>query len=166
MYIWVIMDVENLNTQLLSQLTIPTAGFEGGVAEPLPVYGVLLQNKTLMASTVKQGVPYTFYEVVRSFMPFTEIEWADILNVSTKSLQRFKQMNKIFKSNQSEKIMQMAEVTHHGLETFGDLGRFTQWLQTPNYALGNVTPKSMLANAYGKDLVMAEIHRINYGILS
>ena len=68
--------------------------------------------------------------------PFSEGDWAELLDISTKSLQRYKQDSRQFKPLQSEKIIEMAEVTNVGVETFGDLEKFKLWLDTPNFPLG------------------------------
>jgi putative toxin-antitoxin system antitoxin component (TIGR02293 family) len=59
----------------------------------------------------------------------------------------------------------MAEVAKIGLEVFGSMEKFRFWLSTPNYALGNLPPRELLHDSYGKELVVDELTRINYGIL-
>jgi putative toxin-antitoxin system antitoxin component (TIGR02293 family) len=97
--------------------------------------------------------------------PYSEADWANFLDISTKSLQRYKVTSKLFKPYQSEKIIEMAEVTHVGIDVFGDMDKFKLWLDTPNFSLGNMKPLELLKDSYGKDLVIAELTRINYGIL-
>ncbi len=58
-----------------------------------------------------------------------------------------------------------AEVTSLGVEVFGDLEKFMLWLDTPNLSLGNLKPMELLKDSYGKELVIGELTRINYGIL-
>ena len=83
-----------------------------------------------------------------------------------KSLIRYKQNATTFKLSQSEKIMEMAEVTDLGLEVFGDMDRFRSWLDTPSFALGNVKPVELLRDSFGKDMIVGELTRIQYGILA
>lgn len=125
-----------------------------------------LQNKVLIMLVIRAGVPYSLFEKVRLFAPFSENEWAEFLDLSTKSLQRYKQADKAFGPLQSEKIIEMAEVTHAGLEVFDDMDKFRLWLETPNYALGNHKPAELLKNSYGKELVLGELTRIEYGIFA
>ncbi|RYE19217.1 MAG: DUF2384 domain-containing protein, partial [Sphingobacteriaceae bacterium] len=61
--------------------------------------------------------------------------------------------------------MDMAEVTNLGLDVFGEMNKFKLWLDTPNFALGNRKPIELLNDSYGKEMVIAELTRINYGIL-
>ena len=128
-------------------------------------YSDFLSNKMLMILVIKEGVPYSLFHLIQHFTPFTEENWADFLDISTKSLHRYKQSSKIFKPLQSEKIIEMAEVTKVGLDTFGDMSKFKLWLETPNFSLGNLKPMELLKGSYGKELVIGELTRMNYGIL-
>jgi len=128
-------------------------------------YSDFLSNKMLMILVIREGVPYSFFNLIQHFTPFSEDDWADFLDISRKSLQRYKQTSRIFKPIQSEKIIEMAEVTKLGLDVFGDLEKFKLWLETPNFSLGNLKPIELLKDSYGKELVTSELTRINYGIL-
>jgi len=128
-------------------------------------YSDFLSNKMLMIQIIREGVPYSLFSLIRDYTPFTENEWANFLDISTKSLQRYKQSSKHFKPIQSEKIIEMAEVTNVGLDVFGDIERFKLWLDTSNFSLGNLKPIELLKDSYGKEMVMNELTRINHGIL-
>lgn len=123
-------------------------------------------NKMLMIFVIREGVPYSFFNLIQDLTPFTDENWADFLDISTKSLHRYKQTSKSFKSIHSEKIIEMAEVTNVGMDVFGDMEKFKLWLETPNFSLGNLKPIELLKDSYGKELVISELTRINYGILS
>ena len=129
-------------------------------------YSDFFTNKMLMIFVIRKGVPYSLFNLIQNYTPFTEEIWADFLDISTKSLQRYKQTSKSFKSIQSEKIIELAEVTNVGIDVFGDMEKFKLWLDTPNFSLGNYMPLELLKDSYGKELVMSELTRINYGILS
>ena len=53
-----------------------------------------------------------------------------------------------------------------GNDIFGNSEKCNLWLETPNFALGNMKPLEMLKDSYGKELVLAELVRIEHGILS
>ena len=129
-------------------------------------YSDFLDNKMLIILLIKQGVPYSLFNLIQDHSPFSEEDWVKFLNISTKSLQRYKQSAKDFKPIQSEKIIEMAEVTNAGLDVFGDMDKFKLWLDTPNFALGKLKPLDLLSDSYGKEMVMGELTRINHGILA
>lgn len=127
-----------------------------------------VSNKLLISRVIHKGVTYALFDLVKKTTPFSEPDWAGFLNVSTKSLQRYRQEPKSFRFRplQSEKIIEIAEVTSVGEEVFGDKEKFRLWLETPNFALGNSTPKDLLKDSYGKELVLGELTRISHGILA
>ena len=128
-------------------------------------YSEFLANKMLIIKLIRTGVPYSLFDLIRNVTPFSEMDWAELLNLSTKSLQRYKQDAKHFKPLQSEKIIEMAEVTNIGVEVFGNMEKFKLWLDTPNFALGSLKPMELLKDSYGKEMVIGELTRINHGIL-
>jgi putative toxin-antitoxin system antitoxin component (TIGR02293 family) len=129
-------------------------------------YDAFLEDKMLIIAVIRAGIPFTLFEIIQTITPFSESDWAVILDVSTKSLQRYKAAdNHHFKSSHSEKIIEIAEVTKVGLDVFGNADKLKLWLNTPNFALGNLKPIELLRNSYGKELVMSELIRINHGIL-
>lgn len=128
-------------------------------------YRKFLGDKMLMISVIRRGVPYSLFDLIRNITPFSDGDWAEFLDVSTKSLHRYKQDAKQFKPIHSEKIIEMAEVASIGKDVFGDMERFKLWLDTPNFSLGGLKPIELLKDSYGKELVIGELTRINYGIL-
>jgi putative toxin-antitoxin system antitoxin component (TIGR02293 family) len=66
----------------------------------------------------------------------------------------------------SEKLVSLAEVYTHGFDVFGDEKSFIGWLNTPNTALGMVTPFSMLHTQYGRQEVHDVLGRIEWGVYS
>ncbi|MFN6064781.1 MAG: antitoxin Xre/MbcA/ParS toxin-binding domain-containing protein, partial [Bacteroidota bacterium] len=69
-----------------------------------------------------------------------------------------------FKPIHSEKIIEIAEVTKVGLDVFGNVEKLNLWLNTPSFALGKLKPIELLKDSYGKEMVISELHRMNYGI--
>lgn len=130
-------------------------------------YKDFLRNKMLIVHTIRNGVPYSLFKQIRKTTPFTDKDWADFLNLSTKSLQRYKsEINHIFKPIHSEKIIELAEVTSLGQEVFDSYDQFYLWLKTPSFALGNLKPIELLKDSYGKEMVINELNRIDQGIFA
>ena len=70
----------------------------------------------------------------------------------------------IFKPLQSEKILELAEVTSLGNDVFDTEEQFYLWLNTPSFALGNLQPIELLKDSYGKEMVVNELNKIDQGI--
>lgn len=123
-------------------------------------------DKLNVISTIKKGISVESFNKIQHYTAFTDAEWAIFLDISTKSLQRYRLSPEFrFKPSQSEKIIEMLEVTEMGIEVFGEIEQYTLWLKTPNFALGNLKPIELLGDSYGKDLVLGELTRVNHGIL-
>lgn len=130
-------------------------------------YRHFLEDKMLVIAAIRKGIPYSLFERIQTFTPFSEGEWADFLGLSTKSMHRYKQSpDHLFKPIHTEKIIEMAEVTQLGLDVFGSMEKFNLWLHTPNFALGRRTPIELIKDSYGKEMVMTELTLIDHGIFS
>jgi putative toxin-antitoxin system antitoxin component (TIGR02293 family) len=128
-------------------------------------YDDFLSNKLLMIYIIRQGVPYSLFNLIQDYTPFSDTDWSNFLDISTKSLQRYKQSSRDFRPIQSEKIIEMAEVANMGMDVFGNMEKFKLWADTPNFSLGNLPPIELLKDSYGKEMVISELTRINHGIL-
>ncbi len=130
-------------------------------------YSEFFENKMLIIRVIRQGLPYTLFSKIKDITPFTEEDWAEYLNVSKKTLHRHSnETDYFFKPIHTEKIIELAEVTHLGNEVFDTSEQFYLWLNTPSYALGNLKPAELLKDSYGKEMVMAELNRIDQGIFA
>jgi putative toxin-antitoxin system antitoxin component (TIGR02293 family) len=128
-------------------------------------YDEFLKNRMLIVHSIREGVPYDFFNLIKERTPFSEEDWASFLGISTKSLQRSKiKENFVFKSLQSEKIFELAEVTSLGKDVFDTEEQFYLWLNTPSFALGNLKPIELLKDSYGKEMVIGELNKIDQGI--
>ena len=159
-----------LNVQLSRELKkyIKNTEFENqfsSLKSDLTLSG-FLKNKLLIVYTIRKGIPYSIFALIKDYTPFSINDWAEYLNISGKSLTRYSRSDKTFKPIHTEKIIELAEVTNLGLEVFGDDNKFKLWLETPNYALGNLKPFDLMKDSYGKEMVMGELTRIDQGILA
>jgi putative toxin-antitoxin system antitoxin component (TIGR02293 family) len=92
-------------------------------------------------------------------------EIAQLLPVADRTLRRYtpkKHFNRVL----SEQILQLAQVAARGSEVFKDKDDFLTWLNQPNIALANKTPKSLLCSRFGTDMVLDVLGRIEYGVFS
>lgn len=130
-------------------------------------YSDFFEDKMLIIRSIRQGLPYNLFSKIKDITPFTEDDWAEYLNLSKKSLLRYRdEVDFIFKPIHTEKIIELAEVTNFGKEVFDSTEQFYLWLNTPSFALGNLKPAELLRDSYGKDLVMGELNRIEQGVFA
>ncbi|MDI9309104.1 MAG: DUF2384 domain-containing protein [Limnohabitans sp.] len=130
-------------------------------------YSDFLKNKMLLVYAIREGVSFELFSLIKEVSPFNDEDWASFLGISTKSLQRSKTKDDfVFKPIQSEKIFELAEVTNLGEEVFDSQSAFYAWLNSPSFALGNLKPIELLKDSYGKEMVVNELHKIDFGIFA
>ncbi len=116
---------------------------------------------------IRNGIPFSIFNQLRQEVPFSDEEWAVLLDISLKSLQRYiKDGTHIFKVIHSERILEVVEVCELGLAVFGNAATFYQWCQLEMPALNNISPLNLMRDSYGKSLVMDELHAIAHGVFA
>jgi putative toxin-antitoxin system antitoxin component, TIGR02293 family len=125
----------------------------------------ILADKLLLVQIIRAGIPFSLFDLIKVTTPFTEGDWANILDLSSKSLHRYKAENGFnFKPAHTEKILEMAELTKVGMGVFGTMDAFKLWLNTPSFALGEIGRMELLLDSFGKNLVLDELIRVEHGI--
>jgi len=130
-------------------------------------YSDFFNNKMLIIKAIRKGFPFKLFSKIKEITPFSDDDWAEYLNLSKKTLHRYRNdTNFFFKPIHTEKIIELAEVTNFGKEVFDTTEQFYLWLNTPSLALGNLKPAELLKDSYGKEMVMSELNRIEHGIFA
>ena len=76
-------------------------------------------DRMMVVDVIRQGIPTSLFMSIKEMAPFSDQEWSDFLDISLKSLQRYKkESHYVFRSIHSEKIIELMEVTAVGLEVF------------------------------------------------
>jgi putative toxin-antitoxin system antitoxin component (TIGR02293 family) len=88
-----------------------------------------------------------------------------LLNIAERTIQR-KADQDLMDSSTTEQVLQLAEVFSRGHEVFGSSARFQQWINTGNLTLGGKRPLELLQSRFGAQMVLDELGRIEYGIVS
>ena len=128
------------------------------VSEDAAVYGVM--------DVLRRGISFSaFLQIVKDSL-LDMHEWAQILHLDTRTLQRYKTSNLTFAPLQSEKILEIKLLNDLGARVFGDVDSFDTWLRTKSVSLGGTPPKDLLDNSFGITLVKDELLRIQYGVLA
>jgi putative toxin-antitoxin system antitoxin component (TIGR02293 family) len=92
-------------------------------------------------------------------------EMASLLSVNLRTIQRYSS-GKLFPRTMSERLLRIAIVVGRGESVFETQDRFCMWLKEPNRAIGGRTPLSLLSSDFGIEMVLDELGRIEYGIVS
>lgn len=124
------------------------------------------QNIFQLMQLSKHGVAWATFLKLQKQVDFSLQEWSSFLQLSPRTLQRMQKHQRPFDHLQSERIIMIALLLIKGKELFGDLQKFSLWLNADNLALGGIKPKSILDSAFGIEMVRSELIRIEHGVLA
>ena len=111
---------------------------------------------------------FTFSEFkkIADKAPFTQAEWAAILHISERTLQRYAKSNSHFAPINAERALQIAKILEQGKLTFGNTIKFYQWLKGNPYMLEGDLSLDSLSNFDGIEKVLTQLGRIQHGIFA
>jgi putative toxin-antitoxin system antitoxin component (TIGR02293 family) len=130
------------------------------IEEPMPVY------RSVKALPQVKDFTYSEFKKIADKTPFTQAEWASILHVSERTLQRYAKSNGSFAPINAERAVQIEKVIKEGKITFSKVENFYNWLKSNPYMLeGNLSFNS-LTTYEGIQKVLTQLGRIQHGILA
>lgn len=111
---------------------------------------------------------FTFSEFkkIANKAPFTQAEWASILHISERTLQRYAKSNSHFAPINAERAVQIAKILEKGELTFGNTNKFYQWLKGNPYMLEGDLSLDSLSTFDGIEKVLTQLGRIQHGIFA
>jgi putative toxin-antitoxin system antitoxin component (TIGR02293 family) len=122
-----------------------------------------LQPLNRMPAALKD-FPYSKFKKIADRVPFTQSEWANILHLSERTLQRYSKDNKNFEGIYVDRILQIEKLIKEGLECFTDADTFYRWLKRKKNVLGHELSFESLNHTEGIQQVFDEIGRIQHGV--
>ena len=130
------------------------------VQEPSPIY------KTVRAMPQLKEFTYNEFKKIADKTPFTQAEWAAMLHVSERTLQRYAKGNGSFAPINAERALQIAHVVAEGKKTFGKIEMFYNWLKDKPEMLEGKLSLVSLTSSHGIQMVLTQLGRIQHGILA
>jgi putative toxin-antitoxin system antitoxin component (TIGR02293 family) len=122
--------------------------------------------KTLKVLPSLKDFTYNDFKKISDKTPFTQAEWAAMLHVSERTLQRYAKSNNSFASINAERALQIAKLMEEGKKAFGKVENFYNWLKREPYMLeGNLSLNS-LTSYDGIEKVLTQLRRIQHGLFA
>jgi len=131
------------------------------VNEPYPVY-----FKTIKIIPSLKNFTYNEFKKIADKVPFTQAEWAVMLHISERTLQRYAKNNGSFAPINAERALQIDTVIKKGKEVFGTVDMFCSWIRSnPPMLEGRLSLES-LTSAHGINMIFIQLGRIEHGVLA
>ncbi len=126
---------------------------------------VALHKKLHVVPSLKD-FNFSEFKKIADKAPFNQSEWASLLHVSERTLQRYAKGEGSFAPINAERAMQIAQVLEAGKNTFGSTDQFYSWLKSNPQMLEGPISFDSLTSAHGIQLVLTQLGRIQHGILA
>jgi len=137
----------------------------GNAARQFNVVGNANLSDYEMLTITRTGLPKKGLMALAKKISLTLQEFADIMHISERTLQRYED-DTIIKTEYTEKAIELARLYTRGEEVFGSLDKFKTWMKTPLHIFKGETPVSLLDTSIGFDMIFKELGRIEYGIFA
>ncbi len=126
----------------------------------------LPQYRSVKAMPALKDFTYSEFKKIADKTPFTQAEWASILHVSERTLQRYAKSNGSFAPINAERALQIDKVLKEAKITFGKIENFYNWLKRNPYMLeGNLSFDSLTSYS-GIEKVLTQLGRIQHGLFA
>lgn len=154
---YIIRDLVNVSEQ----------SFTGSVSDNSEVYSFSFPDTWQSIKIIEKGITLKVFQEIQQVVPLNQGEWADILGLSEKSLERYeKDINFSFKPIHSERILGVLEVIVEGYKVFESKNDLYKWLHSSILSLQNRRPIDLLRDSYGRSMVLETLNRIEHGIIA
>jgi len=129
--------------------------------EPEAIY-----RKTVKVIPSIHDFTFADFKKIADKIPFTLAQWAAMLHLSERTLQRYAKNNSSFAPIHAERALQISSLIDEGKKTFGKVSMFYNWLQDEPSMLEGSLSFDSLTTAHGIHLVLTQLGRIQHGILA
>ncbi len=144
------------------RISMKTIQYEQPFEHPLRIANepevMYLKNEKLSAFS-----SISFFRLSEKLL-LTQVEWAEVLHISDRTLQRYIKENKPFEGLYAEHLYQLAQMADLGLTVFSGTKSLDEWLRAPKQVLGKTLDFSALNSFWGVKLLCNELGRIEHGV--
>ena len=133
-------------------------------SKPSKVEEPVLEYRPVKRLPEVADFPYKKFDKIAAMVPFTQKEWASILHLSERTLQRYAKDNSSFEGLYIDRILHIEQLIHLGLETFVNAEALNNWLRREKKVLGHTLNFESLYTTQGILDIIDEIGRIQHGV--
>jgi uncharacterized protein (DUF2384 family) len=116
--------------------------------------------------TITRPKEYSFkkFEGLSSKIPFTQKEWAAVLHLSDRTLQRYAKESKPFEGIYADRLLQIEKVVHEAAKVFKKPILFYDWLNENHRVFNYTFSAASLQTQDGIQMLLDELGRIQQGV--
>jgi len=126
-------------------------------------YEKLFTSPKAKHDAIKKGLEPKAIRDLITISGITQTDAAHILDLTEPTLRKYIKTGKELNTGLSEHLIQLFELFDKGMDTFGSLEEFKNWLPHQNIGI-NAVPMDLLDTLTGINMVKSELIRIDYGV--
>ncbi len=135
------------------------------VAEMLVPYQTFFNSPVSRLQVIKGGLSPKSLNDLLQISGSTRLDMAKNLDLTEPTLRKHLGASKELSTSLSEHVLFLLELYDKGLDTFGSIDEFKNWLPQHNIGI-DAKPNDLLDSITGINIVMNELNRIDHGILA
>jgi len=128
------------------------------------VLGRNVRSPEGLVDRVRKGLPFAALSAVMEEYEISRDVLCDILQLSSRNFLRRKEQKRLA-LDESDRLYRLARVLAHANRVFENPEESAEWIQTPNTALGEQQPLTLLDTDIGVQQVDQVLGRIEHGIV-
>ena len=129
------------------------------------ILGRKVSSQQDLITAIRRGLRVAAVEAIGDELDVPHKEVLATLRLARRTMERRKAVGRL-RPEESERVYRLGKVLAYAESVLGTREKARHWLSTPNQALENVTPLSLLETEAGADEVMKVLGRIDYGVYS
>ncbi len=153
--------------------------WNSGIAKPIPqltqetqraakiilTYQAAFESPSKKLYAIKKGLLSTAIKDLGELIGSNQAFMANLLSITEPTLRKYIKERKQLNSNKSEHIIELFELFEKGVDTFGSLEEFKNWIYSPNVNFQE-SPVKLLDTITGINMVKNALLRLDYGVLA
>lgn len=135
------------------------------VEEMLVPYQTYFQSPVNRLQVIKGGLSSKSLDDLLQISGSTRFDMAKNLDLTEPTLRKHLSNPKELSTSLSEHVLFLLELYNKGIDTFGSIDNFKNWLPQHNIGI-DAKPSDLLDSITGINMVINELNRIDHGILA
>ena len=127
--------------------------------------GKRVSSQQDLITAVRRGLRTSAVDAVIEELDAPRSEVLPTLRLARRTMERRKANGRL-RPEESERVYRLAKILAFAESVLGSKEKARHWLNTPNRALGSVSPLSLLETEAGVDEVTQVLGRIQFGVYS
>ncbi|MEP7321705.1 MAG: antitoxin Xre/MbcA/ParS toxin-binding domain-containing protein [Saprospiraceae bacterium] len=141
-------------------MIIAKRNFESAILESVPRH---INDGEILHLLYTTDINWKYVDAIKTYTEFNDDVISDWLNISVKTFREYKKPKSIFKENVKEQVLLLLSVIKHGVEIFGSIKKFEDWLNQDNFYFENRSPASFLNTITGIKFIDDRLTAMEYG---